>query len=159
MLCAVLLERISLKIKLIFLVILPLVLLPLMGVAAALTISTVQNTTPTTTVGQYDRLGIALSAGLAIGLSGLGAGLAISAAGSAAISALAEKPETFFRSFLIVALAEALAIYGLIMGILLWLKLVEEPFLKTGLMLVENQFPFLVSFRPSNESILHENYC
>ena len=45
------------------------------------------------------------------------------AAGSAAISALAEKPETFFRSFLIVALAEALAIYGLIMGILLWLKL------------------------------------
>jgi V/A-type H+/Na+-transporting ATPase subunit K len=94
-----------------------------MGVAAALTISTVQNTTPTTTTGQYDRLGIALSAGLAIGLSGLGAGLAISAAGSAAISALAEKPETFFRSFLIVALAEALAIYGLIMGILLWLKL------------------------------------
>ena len=71
----------------------------------------------------YDRLGIAIGAGLAIGLSGLGAGLAISAAGSAAISALAEKPDTFFRSFLIVALAEALAIYGLIMGILLWLKL------------------------------------
>jgi V/A-type H+-transporting ATPase subunit K len=60
---------------------------------------------------------------LAIGLTGLGAGMAISSAGSAAISALAEKPETFFRSFLIVALAEALAIYGLIMGILLWLKL------------------------------------
>ena len=78
---------------------------------------------PTTTVGPYDRLGIAIGAGLAIGLSGLGAGLAISAAGSAAISALAEKPDTFFRSFLIVALAEALAIYGLIMGILLWLKL------------------------------------
>ena len=111
------------KPKLIFLVILPLVLLPLMGVAAAVTISTVQNQTTTTTTGPYDRLGIAIGAGLAIGLSGLGAGLAISAAGSAAISALAEKPETFFRSFLIVALAEALAIYGLIMGILLWLKL------------------------------------
>jgi len=68
-------------------------------------------------------LGLAIGAGLAIGLSGLGAGLAISAAGSAAISALAEKPDTFFRSFLIVALAEALAIYGLIMGILLWLKI------------------------------------
>jgi F0F1-type ATP synthase membrane subunit c/vacuolar-type H+-ATPase subunit K len=52
-----------------------------------------------------------------------GAGLAISAVGSAAVSALAEKPETFFRSFLVVALAEALGIYGLIMGILLWLKL------------------------------------
>ena len=53
----------------------------------------------------------------------LAAGLAISSAGTAAISALAEKPDTFFRSFLVVALAEALAIYGLIMGILLWLKL------------------------------------
>ena len=112
-----------LKPKLIFLVILPLVLLPLMGVAAAITISTVQNQTATTTTGTYDNLGIAIGAGLAIGLSGLGAGLAISAVGSAAISALAEKPETFFRSFLIVALAEALAIYGLIMGILLWLRL------------------------------------
>jgi V/A-type H+/Na+-transporting ATPase subunit K len=102
------------------------VLLPLMGVAAALTINTLQNqtsTTTTTTTGQFDRVGIAIGAALAIGLPGLGAGIAISAAGSAAISALAEKPETFFRSFLIVALAEALAIYGLIMGILLWLKL------------------------------------
>ena len=65
----------------------------------------------------YDKVAIAIGAALAIGLSTLGAGLAISSAGTAAISALAEKPETFFRSFLIVALAEALAIYGLIMGI------------------------------------------
>jgi len=109
--------------KLIMLLLLPLVFLSLMGVAAAISVSTLQSTTATTTAGQYDRLGIAIGAGLAIGLSGLGAGLAISGAGSAAISALAEKPDTFFRSFLIVALAEALAIYGLIMGILLWLKL------------------------------------
>jgi len=106
----------------ILLLLVPLVFLPLIGIVAAYTVSTVQSTT-TTTAGLYDNLGIAIGAGLAIGLSGLGAGLAISAAGSAAISALAEKPETFFRSFLIVALAEALAIYGLIMGILLWLKL------------------------------------
>jgi V/A-type H+/Na+-transporting ATPase subunit K len=112
-----------LKTKLLLLVILPLVLMPLMGVAAALTIDTMQNQTTNTTTGPYDRVGIAISAALAIGLPGLGAGLAISSAGSAAISALAEKPETFFRSFLIVALAEALAIYGLIMGILLWLRL------------------------------------
>jgi V/A-type H+-transporting ATPase subunit K len=109
---------------LIVLLLLPLAILPLIGIAAAFTITTVQSTTTTTTtVGAYDRLGIAIGAGLAIGLSALGAGLAISAAGSAAISALAEKPETFFRSFLVVALAEALAIYGLIMGILLWIKL------------------------------------
>jgi len=69
-----------------------------------------------------DRAVIALSAGIAVGLACLGAGMAISASGSAAISAAAEKPETFFRSFLVVALAEALAIYGLIIGILLWLK-------------------------------------
>jgi len=93
-----------------------------MGMAAALTVSTVQNEQQTTS-GNYDRVAIAFAAALAISLPGLGAGLAISSAGSAAISALAEKPETFFRSFLIVALAEALAIYGLIMGILLWLKL------------------------------------
>jgi len=112
-----------LKRKLLLFVLLPLVLLPLMGMAAALTVQTVQDQTTTGTAGPYDKVAIAFAAALAISLPGLGAGLAISSAGSAAISALAEKPETFFRSFLIVALAEALAIYGLIMGILLWLKL------------------------------------
>ncbi len=73
--------------------------------------------------GPYDRVAIAISAGLAVGLTGLGAAMAISASGTAAISALAEKPETFFRSFLVVALAEAIAIYGLIVAILLWIKL------------------------------------
>lgn len=110
------------NIMLIVLFLLPLAVLPLVGMAAAVTVSTVQSTT-TTTVFPYDRIGIAIGAGIAIGLPALGAGIAISSAGSAAISALAEKPDTFFRSFLIVALAEALAIYGLIMGILLWLKL------------------------------------
>lgn len=60
---------------------------------------------------------------IAVAVACLGAGMAIAASGSAAISAATEKPETFFRSFLVVALAEALAIYGLIIGILLWLKL------------------------------------
>lgn len=108
---------------------LPLVLLPIMGIASALTVDTVQNAvtdhTPTAEgiAGNYDTVAIAFAAALAIGLPALGAGMAISSAGTAAISALAEKPDTFFKSFLIVALAEALAIYGLIMGILLWLKL------------------------------------
>jgi F0F1-type ATP synthase membrane subunit c/vacuolar-type H+-ATPase subunit K len=106
---------------LILFLLLPLALLPIMGIAAALTVTTVQ--AQTTTTGPYDKVGIAISAGLAVGLSSLAAGLAISSVGTAAVSALAEKPETFFRAFLIVALAEALAIYGLIMGILLWLKL------------------------------------
>ncbi len=104
---------------------LPLMMLPVVGAVVITTISPSLNSPqpqPAAT-GTYDRLGIAIGAGVAVGLAALGAGLAISAAGSAAISALAEKPETFFRSFLVVALAEALAIYGLIMGILLWLKL------------------------------------
>ncbi len=107
------------KVLLLFLL-LPLVLLPIIGVVAAFTVTTVQAQTAT---GPNDRIGIAIAAGASVGLSAFGAGLAISAVGSAAVSALAEKPETFFRSFLVVALAEALAIYGLIMGILLWIKL------------------------------------
>ena len=109
----------------ILLLFLPLVFFPIIGVGAALTISTVQQAaaTTTTSTGPYDRVFIAIAAGTVVAISSLSAGLAISAVGSAAVSALAEKPETFFRSFLVVALAEALAIYGLIMGILLWLKL------------------------------------
>jgi V/A-type H+-transporting ATPase subunit K len=76
-----------------------------------------------TTTGSFDRAAIAIAAGLAVGLASYGAGKAIAASGTAAISALAEKPETFFRSFLVVALAEALAIYGLIVAILLWISL------------------------------------
>ncbi len=66
---------------------------------------------------------IAIGAGLAMGLAAIGSGYAIASSGTAAISALVEKPETFFRSFLVVALAEAISIYGLIIGILLWLKI------------------------------------
>lgn len=114
------------KRKLLLFVLTTIVLVPLMGMAAALTVQTVQDQVTdqnASTAVSYDRVAIAFAATLAISIPALAAGLAISSAGSAAISALAEKPETFFRSFLIVALAEALAIYGLIMGILLWLKL------------------------------------
>lgn len=72
---------------------------------------------------QWDRAILALSAAITVIGTSVAAGMAISSSGTAAISASTEKPETFFRSFLVVALAEALAIYGLIIGILLWLKL------------------------------------
>ena len=111
--------------RVIALFLLPLALLVPIGFAAAVTVSTLQSTTTSTTTsaGTYNVFGLAVGAGLSIGLAALGAGIGISGAGAAAISALAEKPDTFFRSFLIVALAEALAIYGLIMGILLWIKI------------------------------------
>ncbi|MGE5555441.1 MAG: ATP synthase subunit C [Methanocella sp.] len=111
------------KRKLLLFVITTIVLIPLMGMAAALTVQTVQDQTNDAVPVNNDRVAIAISAMLAISIPAVAAGWAISSAGTAAISALTEKPETFFKAFLIVALAEALAIYGLIMGILLWLQL------------------------------------
>ncbi len=66
---------------------------------------------------------LALSSCIAVGLCGLGAGYALAKSGSSAISALAEKPETFFKAFLVVTLCEAVAIYGLVIAVLLWLKI------------------------------------
>lgn len=51
------------------------------------------------------------------------ASYALARSGAAAISALVEKPETFFKAFLVVTLCEAIAIYGLVMAVLLWLRI------------------------------------
>lgn len=59
------------------------------------------------------------SAALATGLSSLGAGFAVGRLGTAAIGALAEKPELFGRLLIFVGLAEGIAIYGLIVSILI----------------------------------------
>jgi F0F1-type ATP synthase membrane subunit c/vacuolar-type H+-ATPase subunit K len=66
---------------------------------------------------------LAISSAIAVGASVLGSGWAIKTTGTAAISALSEREGTFFKAFLVVALCEALAIYGLIIGILLWTKI------------------------------------
>lgn len=58
------------------------------------------------------------SAALSTGLSSLGAGIAVGRLGTAAIGALAEKPELFGRLLIFVGLAEGIAIYGLIVSIL-----------------------------------------
>jgi V/A-type H+-transporting ATPase subunit K len=60
-----------------------------------------------------------LAAALAAGLSSLGAGIAVASVGSAAIGALAEKPELLGRTLILVGLAEGIAIYGLIVSILI----------------------------------------
>lgn len=51
------------------------------------------------------------------------ASYALARSGAAAISALVEKPETFFKAFLVVTLCEAIAIYGLVVAVLLWLRI------------------------------------
>lgn len=66
---------------------------------------------------------LALSAmGASVG-SALGAAMVIKTVGTAAISALTENEKTFFKSFLVIAMGETLAIYGLIVAILLWTKI------------------------------------
>jgi V/A-type H+-transporting ATPase subunit K len=60
-----------------------------------------------------------IAAALATGLSSLGAGFAVASVGSAAIGAMAEKPELLGRALIMVGLAEGIAIYGLIISILI----------------------------------------
>ena len=60
-----------------------------------------------------------IGAALATGMSSLGAGYAVAKVGTAAVGALAEKPELFARLLIFVGLAEGIAIYGLIVSILI----------------------------------------
>jgi V/A-type H+-transporting ATPase subunit K len=59
------------------------------------------------------------SAAVSAGLSALAAGYAVAHVGSAAIGALAEKPDLMGRVLVMVGLAEGIAIYGLIVSILI----------------------------------------
>ena len=68
------------------------------------------------------RWDLSLAIALAIGLPCLGAGFAVGKVGAAAIGAAAEKPELFTRGLIFLALAEGIAIYGLLIAILLYIK-------------------------------------
>lgn len=65
----------------------------------------------------------AMSLGIAAGLFGVGGGIGTGMAGSSAISAITEKPEMFVRALMFVSLAEAVAIYGLLLGIMVFGKI------------------------------------
>ncbi len=60
-----------------------------------------------------------IAAAIAAGLSTLAAGYAVAVVGSAAVGALAEKPELLGRMLILVGLAEGIAIYGLIVAVLI----------------------------------------
>ncbi len=57
-----------------------------------------------------------LAAGLATGLSSVGAGIAVAAAASTAIGAISEDPKLMGKSLIFVALAEGIALYGLLVS-------------------------------------------
>jgi V/A-type H+-transporting ATPase subunit K len=60
-----------------------------------------------------------MSAAIATGLSSLAGGYAVARLGTAAVGALAEKPDLFGRLLIFVGLAEGIAIYGVIISILI----------------------------------------
>jgi len=60
-----------------------------------------------------------LGAAIAVAGSTVGAGIAVAYAGAAALAVMSERPELFGRAMVIVGLAEGIAIYGLIVGIIL----------------------------------------
>ena len=64
-------------------------------------------------------LGLAIGAGLVLGLTGVGAALGMGTASAAALGAITEKPETFGKSILYVVFIEAIAIYGFVIAFLL----------------------------------------
>ncbi len=64
-----------------------------------------------------------LGAAFATGLGSIGAGIAVSNVGAAAMGAVAEKPELMGKSLIYVALAEGIAIYGLLISIVILSKI------------------------------------
>ncbi|HUT81429.1 MAG TPA: ATP synthase subunit C [Candidatus Bathyarchaeia archaeon] len=62
---------------------------------------------------------IALGAGLAIGLSAIGAGVGLGTAAASAAAAITEKPESFGKLLVLLALIEAIAIYGFVIAFVL----------------------------------------
>ncbi len=60
-----------------------------------------------------------VAAAAATAVSSLAAGYAVAKVGTAAVGALAEKPELMARLLIFVGLAEGIAIYGLIVSILI----------------------------------------
>jgi len=66
---------------------------------------------------------VVASIAFVVGVGTVGASYAVGKVGSAALGAVSENPELFGRSLIYVGLAEGLAIYGLIIGIMLLGKL------------------------------------
>ena len=62
---------------------------------------------------------VALGAGIAIGLSAIGAAMAESTIGAAAVGAMAEKEELFGKGLILTVIPETLVIFGLVVAILI----------------------------------------
>lgn len=91
-----------------------------LGLLSVHVASTFAQETPQTQV----QPGIGLiGAGLAVGLSGIGAGIAIYGSTSAGMAAMVEKPELTTWVLVFAGLGEGVAIYGLVVAIMILGKL------------------------------------
>jgi V/A-type H+-transporting ATPase subunit K len=64
-------------------------------------------------------MAIVISTAFVVGMACLAAGYAVARVGAAALGAASERPEMLGRSLILVGLAEGIAIYGLIIGIMM----------------------------------------
>lgn len=72
--------------------------------------------TATTSIGEGFKF---IGAALSTGLSGIGGGIAVASAASAAIGAMSENEKIMGKTLIFVALAEGIALYGLVISILI----------------------------------------
>ena len=111
------------RILLVTVVVLSLCVTTGMGLATAFAGSAATGAGTSAQIATTVRWDICMAIAVAIGLPCLGAGYAVAQVGAAALGAASEKPELLTRSLLFVALAEGIAIYGLLVAILLYIKL------------------------------------
>lgn len=109
------------RLFLVLVVLMPVIILAvtITAVPAAVQVPTSQETVTNT----WDVPMLAISSMLSVVLTAIAAGYALARSGVAAISSLVEKPEGFFKAFLVVTLCEAIAIYGVVVAVLLWTKI------------------------------------
>ncbi|MCL2276234.1 MAG: ATP synthase subunit C, partial [Defluviitaleaceae bacterium] len=60
-----------------------------------------------------------IAAGLVTGMGAIGTGIAVSSAAAAAIAAVSENEQNFGKSMIFVAMAEGIAIYGLLVAFMI----------------------------------------
>uniref|UniRef100_A0A0G4I5N3 V-type proton ATPase proteolipid subunit n=1 Tax=Chromera velia CCMP2878 TaxID=1169474 RepID=A0A0G4I5N3_9ALVE len=98
--------------------IIPVVMAGVLGIYGLITAVIMTNKVSTSPQTYSDYSGFAhLGAGLTVGLSALAAGLAIGIVGDAGVRANAQQPRLFVGVLLILIFAEALGLYGLIVGL------------------------------------------
>lgn len=82
-----------------------------------------QELTQNEEIGNEAIVGLAIGAGIAMGLAGAAAALALGTASSAAIGAIAERPEVFGRTIIFIAFIEGIGVFGFVIAFMLYLAI------------------------------------